>query len=244
MVEANNSQFITSLSWAELASSRPRLIGLGAGGHAKGMIDVHKRVAQYHLSGLLDSNLAVGSLVQGVPVIGDDSSLQALVQQGIRHAFLGVGTTKNCRLRHRLWELLIENDLMVVHTIDPTAFISTAATYGTGLTAFARSTVQANATLGVNVLVNTAAVVEHDCRVADHVHIASGAILAGGVTIETGAMIGAGAVIKPGVHVGAWAVVGAGAVVVKDVAANSTVVGNPAKILNKEQRSWTISQAS
>lgn len=244
MVSVNNSQFITSLDWAELDSPRPRLIGLGAGGHAKGMIDVHKRVAQYSMSGLLDENVAAGTLVQGIPVIGNDSHLSELFKQGICHAFLGVGTPRNCRLRQRLWQLLVENHFEVVHTIDPTAFISTAATYGAGLTAFARSTVQASATLGLNVLINTAAVVEHDCRVEDHVHIASGAILAGGVTIETGALIGAGAVIKPGVRVGAWAVVGAGAVVVKDVAANSTVVGNPAKILNKEQRSWTISQAS
>ena len=52
---------------------------------------------------------------------------------------------------------------------------------------------------------------------------------ADGVTIGDGAAIGARSVVRAGVTVGAWALVGAGAVVVKDVAAHSMVLGNPAK---------------
>ena len=50
-----------------------------------------------------------------------------------------------------------------------------------------------------------------------------------GVTIGTGAAIGARSVLRAGVTIGAWALVGAGAVVVKDVAAHSLVLGNPAQ---------------
>lgn len=46
--------------------------------------------------------------------------------------------------------------------------------------------------------------------------------------IRKGASIGANATILPGVTIGEAAMVGAGAVVVKDVMANTTVVGNPA----------------
>ena len=51
--------------------------------------------------------------------------------------------------------------------------------------------------------------------------------------IERGASIGAGAVLLPGVRVGAGATVGAGAVVTTDVAAGDTVVGNPARKLQR-----------
>ena len=51
--------------------------------------------------------------------------------------------------------------------------------------------------------------------------------------IENGASIGGGAVILPGIRIGAGATVGAGAVVTKDVPPYVTVVGNPARILNK-----------
>jgi len=48
-----------------------------------------------------------------------------------------------------------------------------------------------------------------------------------------GASIGANATILPGITIGEGAMVGAGSVVVKDVPANATVVGNPAKEIKK-----------
>ena len=51
------------------------------------------------------------------------------------------------------------------------------------------------------------------------------------VRICKGAWIGAGATILPGVTVGENAVVAAGAVVTKDVAPNTIVGGNPAKLI-------------
>jgi acetyltransferase-like isoleucine patch superfamily enzyme len=47
--------------------------------------------------------------------------------------------------------------------------------------------------------------------------------------IERGASIGGGAVILPGIRIGAGSMIGAGAVVTQDVAANSLVLGSPAR---------------
>ncbi len=49
------------------------------------------------------------------------------------------------------------------------------------------------------------------------------------VTIGANAWIGGSAVILAGVSIGDGAIVGAGSVVTRDVSANSTVVGNPAR---------------
>ena len=49
--------------------------------------------------------------------------------------------------------------------------------------------------------------------------------------VKKGASIGSGATILGGITVGENALVGAGSVVTKDVLANSTVVGNPARII-------------
>jgi acetyltransferase-like isoleucine patch superfamily enzyme len=49
--------------------------------------------------------------------------------------------------------------------------------------------------------------------------------------VSKGASIGSGATILCGVRIGKNATVGAGAVVVRDVEANTVVIGNPAKVL-------------
>jgi acetyltransferase-like isoleucine patch superfamily enzyme len=49
--------------------------------------------------------------------------------------------------------------------------------------------------------------------------------------VKESASIGAGAVVLPGITIGKRAIVGAGSVVTKDVPDNSTVTGNPARLL-------------
>ncbi|MFN2113008.1 MAG: sugar O-acetyltransferase [Anaerolineales bacterium] len=53
------------------------------------------------------------------------------------------------------------------------------------------------------------------------------------VTIGDNVWIGGGAIILPGVTVGDNAVIGAGAVVPRDVAPNTVVVGNPARVVRE-----------
>lgn len=53
--------------------------------------------------------------------------------------------------------------------------------------------------------------------------------------IEDGVSIGGGATILPGVRIGAYATVGAGSVVTKDVPGGTTVVGNPARVINRNK---------
>ncbi|MEW6634351.1 MAG: sugar O-acetyltransferase [Pseudomonadota bacterium] len=53
------------------------------------------------------------------------------------------------------------------------------------------------------------------------------------VTIGDNAWIGGSAIILGGVSIGEGAIVGAGAVVTRDVAANATMVGNPARAVRR-----------
>ena len=81
--------------------------------------------------------------------------------------------------------------------------------------------------------------VAHDCVIGDYVTFAPGVKCNGNIHIEDHAYIGTGAVIKQGTPdkplvIGKGAVVGMGAVVTKSVPAGVTVVGNPARILEKK----------
>ncbi|MDH1727642.1 NeuD/PglB/VioB family sugar acetyltransferase [Acinetobacter johnsonii] len=81
--------------------------------------------------------------------------------------------------------------------------------------------------------------IEHDCVIGDYVTFAPGVKCNGNIHIEDHAYIGTGAVIKQGTPdkplvIGKGAVVGMGAVVTKSVPPGVTVIGNPARILEKK----------
>ena len=59
----------------------------------------------------------------------------------------------------------------------------------------------------------------------------TGVRLAGHVTVEAGAFVGIGATVVQNVRIGREAVVGAGSVIIRDVPAQTTVAGVPARII-------------
>jgi sugar O-acyltransferase (sialic acid O-acetyltransferase NeuD family) len=120
--------------------------------------------------------------------------------------------------------------LTVVH---PRGFVAEGAQIAAGSQVLAQAAVCVEAELGRACIVNTGATVDHECVLGSGVHVGPGAHLAGCVRVGDFAMIGSGAVVAPRIQVGEGAVVGAGAVVLHDVAPDSVVVGNPARLLKK-----------
>jgi sugar O-acyltransferase (sialic acid O-acetyltransferase NeuD family) len=95
------------------------------------------------------------------------------------------------------------------------------------------SIITANAKIGRHFHLNLNSYVAHDCVIGDFVTFAPFVGCNGHVTVEDDVYVGTGALIRPGIRIGRGATIGMGAVVIKDVSPGDTVVGNPARAMQR-----------
>ncbi|MDQ3889411.1 MAG: acetyltransferase [Actinomycetota bacterium] len=208
------------------------IVGLGAGTHAKSVLDAIDSSRKFEALAIVDDDPARdGARLLAVPVLFGAPALARFRAEGVRHAFVGVGGTRGSGARRRVFERLRAAGFDLPAIVHRAASVSAWATVGSGAQLLAAVVVNAGAEIGDGVIVNSGAIVEHDCRVGEHGHVAPGARLAGGVTVGPGAHVGIGAVVIEGVRIGADALVAAGAVVIRDVGDGERVAGVPARPL-------------
>jgi len=177
------------------------------------------------------SNDATGRDQLGIPVLGRQSDLGNITQSENINAFcVAIGAN---RVRQDLVEKLTQSGHSNAKVISGTAVISPSADLGDGVQVMPAAVVTAMASIGEGTIVNTNASVDHDAQVGDYVHIAPGVAIAGDVTIGDRTLIGIGARVLPGLTIGSDVVVGAGAVVIDDVPSGQTVVGVPARPIDR-----------
>lgn len=204
------------------------VVGIGAGGHAKVVIDILRQDGRYEVVSLIDP-ARVGQTLTGIHIVGGDERLADIRAAGVTAAFIGVGGVGNNTLRQRLFERALASGFTLINAVHPRAIVADSVQLCRGVTIMAGAILNPDTRLGDNVIVNTGAIVDHDCQIGEHTHISPGAVLAGGVSTGIGVHIGVGATVRQGIIVGDGAVVGAGAVVVRNVPPRVVVVGVPAR---------------
>jgi sugar O-acyltransferase (sialic acid O-acetyltransferase NeuD family) len=142
------------------------------------------------------------------------------------------------KVRERLFNKCAENSIGLFTTFGPNALVLEENIIGSGSIFCPFSMVTSNTIIGKCFHANIYSYVAHDCVIGDFVTFAPGVKCNGNVVIEDHAYVGTGAIIKQGTPgeplvIGRNAVVGMGAVVTKSVSAGVTVVGNPARLMEK-----------
>lgn len=211
---------------------------IGAGGHGRDTMPVLAEMLNY------DRNRPDGSLafviegsdlpasVNGYDVMGLDEFCRL---EG--DVFFNISIADS-RARERIATACQGAKLKPISIVSRTAVVMDDNEIGEGAILSPFVTVTSNVRIGRYFHANIYSYVTHDCVVGDFVTFAPGVKCNGNVTIGDHAFIGAGAILRNGskarpLRIGKGAVVGMGAVVVEDVPDFATVVGNPARPVDR-----------
>lgn len=208
-----------------------KVLVVGAGGHAKVIVDILQQNREYEVIGLVDQPEAEG--FWNIPVVGTDEDLARLrVEMKVEYAFVALGSGW---LREKVAEKVTAAGYKLINVISKYAVLSNRITLGVGIVIMPGAVINADVSIGSGCIINTNASVDHEGVIGDYTHIAPGCALSGKVTVGRQCLLGTGCRVIDRISIGDNTIVGAGAAVVRNVEGNCTTVGVPAKIIKKNE---------
>lgn len=210
----------------------------GAGGFAREvawLVEVLNQTEElYQLVGFVDDNPKFqGQTLNGIHVLSLDD---LLLQYPECKVVSGIG---NPQTRRTLMEKVAQLGFSFETLIHPRTERSQWIDYGKGIVICAGNILTTNIKLGNHVQINLDCTIGHDVIMGEYTTLAPGVHVSGWVHFGKRVYVGTGAVIINGTSenplvVGDDAIIGAGACVTKSVESGLTVVGVPARPLQKK----------
>jgi sugar O-acyltransferase (sialic acid O-acetyltransferase NeuD family) len=206
------------------------IIIIGAGGHAKVVVDIIEKQGLHHILGFIDRDKARGIDVYGYPVLGGMEILGQAEFAAINAGIVAIGD--NWDRKQVVDEVLrLRPEFVFVNALHPSAIIARGVEIGCGTVHMAGSIINSGAHIGNHCILNTNSSVDHFVGLGNFGSIGPGAVVGGDVTIGDYSVISLGANVIHNVHIGEHTVIGAGAVVVRSIDSGAVAYGVPAKVI-------------
>lgn len=211
------------------------IVIIGAGGFAREVAwlieEINEKNNSWNLIGYIDEDLNnKGKSLNGYAVLGDFKELK--IENKEIFYVCAVGDTLSRKALAKKAEYIGLKPAILIH---PSVVMSKYIEIGEGTIICSSNIITVNVQIGKHVIINLDCTIGHDALIKDYVTILPSVNVSGAVTLSKGSNIGTGAAIIQGKTVGENSIIGAGAVVVKDIPANCTAVGVPAKVVSGDK---------
>jgi sugar O-acyltransferase (sialic acid O-acetyltransferase NeuD family) len=205
---------------------------VGAGGFGREVLtwlkDLDGYGSSFVIKGFLDDNpQALGEINAGLPIVGTLRDYQPSPRERL---VLALGIPKVKKIAVEITKARGARFFSLVH---PSAAVKERTQLGRGVIVGPRTFISCDVVLGDFAVVLSFSSVGHDARIGKGATVFVQCAISGHAKVGAWATIGSHATVLPGKRVGANATVGAGSVVFKSVPPGITVLGNPAKDINR-----------
>jgi len=213
---------------------------IGAGGLARQLLDAvdacEDAGQNIQALGFIDEDANLwGASINDRPVLGGLDWFDEAEKRRDVQVIVAIGSPDT---RRRVAIRVEEKGLRFCTVIHPTAALSRYAKIGAGVAILAGAVVESQVQLGNYVVVNKLCSIGHDTVIGEFCTLAPGALIAGNVQMGPGCDIGIGAATIQGITIGEGVIIGGQAMAVRDLPADSTAVGVPAKVIKTRTPGW------
>jgi acetyltransferase EpsM len=211
-----------------LLPKRDKVLVLGTGTFAEEVADLVRDTPEFELAGFVENmnRDRCRETLDGLPIHWVDDGPALAVEH---RAICGIGSVQRERFVHDA----SGRGLYFVTLQHPLARVSQTTVSGAGCVISAGAIIGAKSSLGEHVIVNRGALIGHHTSIGYLTTIGPGANIAGNCRLGQRVTVGMSAIVLNGLAIGDGSVIAAGAVVTKDVAPNTTVMGVPARVVQK-----------
>ncbi len=191
------------------------VIILGAGGHAKVLINMLQR-NNTPIIGITGKNKINNNFSTKISYLGDDSVITKYKPNEVL-LVNGLGSLPGKNQRKLLANKFRKFGYQFLSVIDDTAIIANDVELAEGVQIMAGVIIQPGSKIGTDSIINTSSSIDHDCTIGSFCHIAPGVTLSGEVYVGDNTHIGTGSCIIQGIRVGSNCIVAAGSALHKNI---------------------------